>query len=147
MSYPVPVEPEVAKMLRLTSSNDLQQLRSLLISVAEEDDDIHDVAAVIGYELALREVEPISRKLRRAGGQLVEYCKTNPEKVEDGLAKAAVVGLAVALGMDLSDGVYPSPRCGATTKLRTGRVGGRQGAGMSRVHSCGFEIAFARIGL
>lgn len=103
MSYPIELPKDIERGLRHTSSKDLAELRRKLVLDATQSDEPEGAvaaAALIDYELQLREVEPLSRKIARGVGRAVDYCKENPEKVADGVASAALVAIAVSLGID-----------------------------------------------
>lgn len=105
MAYPIGVPKTVEDLLKRTTSKDLAHLREALAgaeSIPDLRDEAAGISALINYELHLREVEPVSRKVARGVNVAVDYCKNNPGKVADGVATAAVAALAVSLGIDIA---------------------------------------------
>jgi len=105
MAYPVGIPKAVEDALKRTTTKDLAQLRDAFAAAAatpELRDDAASAAALLSYELHLREVEPVTRKVARGINIAVDYCKNNPEKVANGVATAAVAAVAVSLGVDIA---------------------------------------------
>ncbi len=105
MAYPLALPREVETALKNSPTKKLEALRNALLEAASHPDGGDEaiaVAAIVNYELQLREIEPVTRKITRGVNMAVEYCKANPEEVLEGVATAAVVALAVGLGVNIA---------------------------------------------